>query len=99
MRTMMRVSIPVEAGNAAIKSGRLQQAMQEMLGRVHPEAAYFTADQGVRTCYLFIDMKDQSDIPALAEPFFLEFNAKVEFMPVMNAEDLQKALAKVAATV
>lgn len=99
MRTMMRVSIPVEAGNAAIKNGRLQQAMQEILGRIRPEAAYFTADHGLRTCYLFIDMKDQTDIPTLAEPFFLEFNASVEFMPVMNAEDLQKALAKVAAAV
>jgi hypothetical protein len=99
MRTMMRVSIPVEAGNAAIKSGRLQQAMQEILGRIRPEASYFTADHGLRTCYLFIDMKDQTDIPTLAEPFFLEFNASVEFMPVMNAEDLQKALAKVTAGV
>jgi len=96
---MMRVSIPVEAGNNAIKTGRLQQQMQEILERVRPEAAYFTADKGLRTCYLFIDMKDPSDIPMLAEPFFLEFNAAVEFMPVMNAEDLEKALAKVTASV
>jgi len=99
MRTMMRVSIPVESGNASIRSGRLQQQMQEILGRIRPEAAYFTADKGLRTCYLFLDMKDQTDIPLLAEPFFLEFNATVEFMPVMNAEDLQKALAKVGTAV
>jgi len=35
----------------------------------------------------------------LAEPFFQEFNAAVEFMPVMNGEDLQKALAKLGAIV
>jgi len=96
---MMRVMIPVETGNAAIRNGRLPQQMQEILGRIRPEAAYFTTDKGLRTCYLFIDMKDQTDIPSLAEAFFLEFNASVEFMPVMNAEDLQKALAKVTATV
>jgi hypothetical protein len=99
MRTLMRVSIPVEAGNNAVKTGRLQEQMKGILERVRPEAAYFTADKGVRTCYLFIDLQDQSDIPVLAEPFFQEFNAAVEFMPVMNAEDLQKALAKVGAAV
>jgi hypothetical protein len=39
------------------------------------------------------DLKDPSEIPSIAEPFFLNFNAKVAFCPVMNAEDLQKGLA------
>lgn len=95
MRTMIRATIPVEAGNAALKSGRLPQLMGEILGRLKPEAAYFTADRGYRTAYLIVDLKDQSDIPSIAEPFFQELNASVEFMPVMNAEDLQKGLAKI----
>ena len=99
MRTMIRVTIPVEAGNAAIKSGRLQQVMNEVLGRLKPEAAYFTADGGSRTAYLIVDLKDQADIPSMAEPFFMEFNASVEFMPVMNAEDLQKGLSRIATAV
>jgi len=95
---MIRVIIPVEAGNATIKNGRLPKLMGEILGRLKPEAAYFTADRGQRTAYLVVDVKDQSDIPSLAEPFFMEFNASVEFMPVMNAEDLQKGLAKISQT-
>lgn len=95
MRTMMRVTIPVEAGNASIKSGRLPQVMGETMERMKPEAAYFTADKGIRTAYFVVDLKDQSDIPSLAEPFFMEFNASVEFMPTMNADDLNKGLAKV----
>lgn len=97
MRTMMRITIPVEAGNASIKSGRLPQFMAETLARLKPEAAYFTADKGDRTAYLFLDVKDQSEIPSLAEPFFMELNATVEFMPAMNADDLEKGLSRIVA--
>jgi hypothetical protein len=94
---MMRVRIPVESGNAAIKSGRLPQLMQQVLGALKPEAAYFTADGGERTAYLFFDMKDVADIPKIAEPFFIELNAAVELLPVMNADDLQRGLKQVVA--
>jgi len=94
MRTMMRVTIPVEAGNAAIKSGKLAQAMGAAMDRMKPEAAYFTTDRNTRTAYFFVDLKDQSDMPSFAEPFFLEFNAAVDFQPVMNGDDLKRGLAK-----
>src|SRR5205823_6452251 len=94
MRMMIRVSIPVEAGNAAVKSGRMAQIIGEQMGRLKPEAAYFTTDGGQRTAYLFVDLKSQSEMPMVAEPFFGELNAKVEFLPVMNAEDLQSGLGK-----
>jgi hypothetical protein len=35
-------------------------------------------------------MKDSSEIPALAEPWFLAFNAKISFRPVMTPADLAK---------
>jgi hypothetical protein len=95
VRMMMRVTMSIEAGNAMIKSGRLPVFMAETLGRLKPEAAYFTADKGDRTAYLFLDVKDQSDLPSLAEPFFMELGAKVEFMPAMNADDLKTGLSKV----
>jgi hypothetical protein len=37
------------------------------------------------------DMKDTSQIPAIAEPWVLAFNAKVSLRPVMTPEDLSKA--------
>jgi hypothetical protein len=60
VRTMMRVTIPVAAGNAAIKNNRLPQVMADAMARMQPEAAYFTADKGSRTAYFFVDLKDQS---------------------------------------
>ena len=94
MRTMIRVTMPADAGNAAVKSGRLEKLMGESLARLKPEAAYFCADKGSRTAYFFVDVKDQSDMPSIAEPFFMELNASVEFQPVMNADELKAGLAK-----
>ena len=93
MRTMVRIEVPVEAGNRGIRSGRLPQLMQEQLDKWKPEAAYFTTHHGMRTAYIFLDLPDQSMLPQLAEPFFLELDAKVEFMPAMNREDLRKGLS------
>jgi hypothetical protein len=92
MRTLLRVSIPVEAGNAAAKAGTLGSTVEKILADLKPEAAYFFADDnGNRSGSIVFDLKDASDIPAVAEPWFLAFNAKVSFRPVMNAQDLGKA--------
>ena len=57
-----------------------------------PEAAYFFADDsGQRSGSIVFDMKDTSEIPAVAEPWFLAFNAKVSIRPIMNPQDLAKA--------
>ena len=96
MRTMLKITVPVEAGNKAIQEGSLQKTMTEAAERLRPEAAYFFADKGIRTALYIIDMKDPSDIPVIAEPFFIGFNAAVEFTPVMNADDLKKALERVS---
>jgi len=56
-----------------------------------PEAASFLASNGKRTAMLFVEMQDASQIPALAEPWFLAFQASIEMVPVMIPEDLKKA--------
>src|SRR5215470_3571825 len=91
MRMMLKVSIPVESGNAAIKSGTIAKTIQSILADMKHEAAYFVADDGLRTCIIFFDMKEPSQIPAVAEPWFLAFNAAVEFHPAMTLDDLKKA--------
>jgi len=91
VRMMLKASIPIEAGNAAIRDGSIGEKIQSILADLKPEAAYFTDFDGKRTGYIFFDMSDTSEIPAVAEPWFLAFNAAVEFKPVMNSDDLAKA--------
>jgi len=92
MRVMLQMSIPVEAGNNAARSGAFGPAFQKILETLKPEAAYFTTQpNGERGGFIVFDLKDTSQIPAVAEPFFLAFNARVTFTPVMNAQDLANA--------
>ena len=99
MRFLIKVSIPVEAGNAAAKAGKLGATIQSILADLKPEAVYFTDDNGQRTGFLFIQMQDASQIPAIAEPWFLAFNAGVEIHPVMVPDDLAKAGSSIEAAV
>jgi len=87
----MKVSMPVEPANAAARNGSLSSTIQSILADLKPEAAYFTDWDGKRTGFLFFDMQDASQIPAIAEPWFLSLNAAVEIHPVMTAADLAKA--------
>lgn len=91
MRFLLKVNIPVDAGNAAAKAGKLGGTIQSILADLKPEAVYFTDNNGQRTAYIFLDMQDASQIPAIAEPWFLAFNAHLEIHPVMVPDDLMKA--------
>ena len=89
MRFLFKISWPVEAGNEAAKSGF--QVVEKILSEQKPEAAYFIGDGGMRTAILIINMKDVSQLPAIAEPWFLALNARLEVTPAMVADDLKKA--------
>ena len=99
MRFLVKVNIPVEAGNRAAKAGTLGTTIQAILTDLKPEAVYFMDDHGQRTAFLFLDMHDASQIPAIAEPWFLAFNASIEIHPVMVPEDLSRAGSAIEAAV
>ncbi len=98
MRFLFKISFPVEAGNAAAKKDSFK-AIQNILEQQKPEAAYFVAENGKRTCILIINMQDASELPAIAEPWFLALNAAIESTPAMIPADLQKAAPAIAQAV
>ncbi len=89
MRTMMKVSIPVEAGNKGISEGMLPKTVMAFVEQMKPEAAFFGAENGQRTAYFVFDLKDPTLIPTAAEPFFMNLQAAVTFQPVMNLADMK----------
>ena len=94
MRVLMKVQIPTEAGNDAIKDGSLPEIVGKALEALNAEAAYFTSEDGMRTALIFFDMADSSDIPPAAEPFFMGLGAKITFAPVMNADEMRAGVGK-----
>ena len=94
MRMLMRVQMDVEAGNRAIRDGSWAQTMETVMRELQPEAVYFTAQDGMRTGFLVFDLKEPSDIPSVAEPFFMSVQAKIDLSPVMTPEDVQAGLEK-----
>ena len=91
MRTLLLISLPTPEFNAAVRDGSAGPKLNRILDDQKPEAVYFTEQNGQRGAVLVVDLKDPSRIPSLAEPWFLSFNAKVEFRVAMKPEDLAKA--------
>ena len=91
MRFFVKVSIPVDAGNAGMRDGSFSKKIQSILAEQRPEAVYFYEEDGMRTAAIFLDLRDPWQIPEVAEPWFLAFNARLEFHPAMIPADLEKA--------
>jgi hypothetical protein len=94
MRVLMKVSIPVEAGNKGIREGILPKTVMGFVELMKPEACYFTAEGGKRTMFLFFDLADPTMIPTAAEPFFENLNAAIELSPVMDLADMKAGVEK-----
>lgn len=92
MRTMIMVELDTETANKEILDGSMAKTMEEMLGRLKPEAAYFFPHNGHRNMTLVVDMPDESSLVTFCEPLW-ERNAKIEVCTCMNADDLRNGLS------
>jgi hypothetical protein len=88
---LMHVTCPSEPFNTAVRKGTAGETIQRILAETKPEAVYFTEYGGQRGAVIVVDVADPSKIPALAEPWFLSFNAGVQFHVVMSPEELGEA--------
>ena len=91
MRMLLNITIPHEPFNTFVRDGSVGQKLSRIIDEIKPEAIYFTEKDGGRGAVMIVEMSDPSMVPALAEPWFLTFNAHVEFRVVMSPADLQKA--------
>lgn len=91
MRMILQTKIPHKEFNAAVREGTAGKKLNRIIEELKPEAVYFTEYNGLRGAIMIIDMKDPSEIPAYAEPWFLNFNADVEFHVAMTPDDLKRA--------
>jgi hypothetical protein len=91
MRMIMEISIPNEPFNQMVRDGTAGKTIQKVLEAIKPQATYFTEMNGTRGAILIVEMKDSSAIPALAEPWFLSFNAQCRFKIAMTPEDLGRS--------
>ena len=91
MRILMNVKMPHPRFNAAVRDGTAASKLNAILAATKPEAIYFTEQNGQRSAMLIVDLPEPSKIPSLAEPWFLAFEADVEFRIVMTPDDLKKA--------
>lgn len=99
MRMMIKFSFPVDAGNAAIRTGKVEKIFQQLIEDLKPEAAYFHAVDGNRGGFFVVNMQESSQIAEIAERLFFGVSAKIELVPVMTADDLRKGLSGVQATI
>ena len=94
MRMLLKVQVPTETGNEAIKDGSLPEVFGSALEALNAEAAYFVAEDGMRTGLIFFEMEDSTGIPSAAEPFFMGLGAKITLLPTMNAEEMRTGVGK-----
>lgn len=91
MRMLLKVTLPHEPFNTAVRNGTAGATIRKIVEEIKPEAVYFTEENGYRAGILVVNVNNPSEIPALAEPWFLSFNADCQLRVVMSPEDLQRA--------
>lgn len=88
---LLRVTFPNEQFNAQIKKGTIGKTLEKILGELKPDAAYFTLDDGERSVLLIVNIDKPNEYVRYAEPFFLQFNARIKYEIAMTPEELKNA--------
>ena len=91
MRMLLHVMIPHAEFNMAVRDGSVEKKIKQILEQTKPEAVYFTEYDGRRGAIMLININDPSEVPKFAEPWFLSFNADVQFHIAMTPEELGRA--------
>ncbi len=97
MKMLVNVTFPIEPFNAMVKNGTVGHILGRIIDDIKPETIHFTEQDGCRAAVMVLEIANASDIPSIAEPWFLNFKAICEFRIAMTPEDFMKSdLSKLA---
>jgi hypothetical protein len=88
---LLHAIFPNEPFNTLVRSGEAGETLKAIMDDLKPEAVYFAEEDGMRSAVLVVDIAGASDIPRIAEPFFLKFDAECRMRIVMSPADLKNA--------
>jgi hypothetical protein len=91
MRVLMHVTLPHEPFNSFVRDGSVGAKISRVLEETSPEAIYFTEQDGQRGAVVIYDISANDQVPSLAEPWFLMFEADCRFNIAMTPDDLRRA--------
>lgn len=91
MRMLIKVKFPHDTFNRVAQKGNMGETLHGILEELKPEAVYFTEYEGQRGLVMVADLEHSSQVPKYAEPWFLLFDADVEFHVAMTPADLQES--------
>jgi hypothetical protein len=95
IRMMLKVQIPVEAGNDAVKTGMQGKVFEDLMNRIHPEAAYFSQEDGLRTAYFVYVIHDTAEFAAIHEPLIQGLGATVYDQPALTWDELKQGFGAI----
>jgi hypothetical protein len=87
MRFLMRIEMPTEAENPEVAESGFNDKMRALLLKVNAKSASFGVVDGRRVDEIIVDVKDATELPGIAEPFFRWLKVKAEFLPELTKEE------------
>jgi hypothetical protein len=91
MKMLINVILPIEPFNSMVRNGTAGDTIGRIIDDIKPESIYFTEQEGSRSAVMIVEIPDASGVPAVAEPWFLNFEAHCEFRIAMTPDDLARA--------
>lgn len=88
---LINVAFPIEPFNSMVRKGTAGKVIGRIIDDIKPESIYFTEQKGNRGAVMIVNISDASQVPVIAEPWYLNFEAICEFRIAMTPDDLMKA--------
>jgi hypothetical protein len=87
---MLKIKIPPESGNRAVKDGTMAKAFESLNAKIKPEAVYFSMEDGMRCAFFFYDVAEEYQFLEIHEPLFAAMGALVYDAPALTWDDMAK---------